>query len=80
MTYFLASAIIFLLLAGWVGVQHLARALAARHPELGPAREEGAGCGFFCLCKDPAACPKRALKKERAESEPVPFPKKSGSL
>jgi hypothetical protein len=77
MTYLLAIAIIFLLFAGWVGVQHLARAFAARHPELGPAREEGSGCGFFCLCKDPEACPKRALQKKKDKNDPIPFPGKN---
>lgn len=44
--YSIAILIIFGLLAGWVVVQHFARRFAARHPELGPAREEGAGCGM----------------------------------
>lgn len=45
----------------WIGVQHGARVFAARHPEFGPAREEGGGCGFFCLCKGSDECPRRAL-------------------
>jgi hypothetical protein len=63
-TYAITILVILGLLAGWVGVQHLSRSFAARHPEFGPAREEGGGCGgLFCLCKDKQACPKQALKK-----------------
>lgn len=62
-TYAITFLIILGLLAGWIGVQHLSRMFAARHPEFGPAREEGGGCGgLFCLCKDKMACPKQALK------------------
>jgi hypothetical protein len=45
----LAVLIVFAALAGWIVVQHAARRYAARHPELGPAREEGEGCGG-CGC------------------------------
>ena len=38
--------VIFGMLSGWVVVQFLARAFAIRHPEFGPPREEGAGCGM----------------------------------
>ena len=63
-TYFITVFIILALLLGWIAVQHAARRFARRHPELGPAREEGSGCGgLFCLCKDGQACPKEALKK-----------------
>ena len=41
---------VLLLLSGWLVVQQLARWYAARHPEFGPAREEGGGC-HGCLCK-----------------------------
>ena len=64
MTYLITILIILGLMAGWICVQHLARTYAERHPELGPAREEGGGCGgLFCLCKDRGACPKEAIKK-----------------
>lgn len=63
-TYAITILVILGLLAGWVGVQHLSRGFAERHPELGPAREEGGGCGgLFCLCKDGQACPRQSLKK-----------------
>ena len=48
--FIIASAGIGLLLIGWLAIQHLARLYAARHPEFGPAREEGSGCGKSCLC------------------------------
>ena len=54
----IAFLVILGLLSGWIGVQHLARIYAARHPEFGPAREEGGSC-LFCLCKDSLACPRR---------------------
>jgi hypothetical protein len=63
-TYAITVLIILGLMAGWMGVQQLARSFAARHPELGPAKEEGGGCGgLFCLCKEKQACPRQALKK-----------------
>ena len=46
----LAAILILLLLLGWVWVQQRARDYAARHPEFGPAREEGSGCGSSCGC------------------------------
>ena len=60
-THFLvAMLVIFGLLAGWIGVQHLSRVFARRHPEFGPAREEGGGCGFLCRCKGAEVCPRRS--------------------
>lgn len=55
-TYLFAMAIILLALLGWVAVQHLARLYAARHPEFGPAREEGGGCGSRCGCSGEQQC------------------------
>ena len=61
-TYIIAMAVVLAMLTGWVLVQHAARMFAARHPEFGPAREEGEGCGgLLCLCKDRNNCPKRQL-------------------
>ncbi len=55
----LVSIILILgLLSGWILVQHLARTFAARHPELGPAREEGGSC-LLCLCGKNGNCPKK---------------------
>ena len=41
----LATGLILLALLGWIRVQQAARDYAARHPEFGPAKEEGGGCG-----------------------------------
>ena len=46
----LAAGLILLLLLGWIWVQQRARDFAARHPEFGPAKEEGGGCGTGCAC------------------------------
>ena len=48
--FLLAAAVILLVLLGWIGIQQGARNFAARHPEFGPAREEGSGCGSSCAC------------------------------
>ncbi len=48
--YLIAIAVILVFLLGWVWVQGHARKYAARHPEFGPVREEGTGCGKSCLC------------------------------
>lgn len=48
--YLLAMGLILLLLLGWIAVQQMARLYARRHPEFGPAREEGGGCGSSCGC------------------------------
>jgi hypothetical protein len=48
--FVIASVAILVLLCGWLFVQQLARRFAAQHPEFGPAREEGSGCGHSCLC------------------------------
>jgi hypothetical protein len=62
--YIITILIILGLMVGWIAVQHLSRLFAARHPEFGPAREEGGGCGgLFCLCKDKMTCPKQNLKR-----------------
>ena len=48
---YLVSMLVILVLFGvWLAVQHFARRFAARHPELGPRREEGMGCGIGCKC------------------------------
>ena len=47
--------IIFSLLLAWIFVQQVARKFAANHPELGPVKEEGLGCGKNCGCK-PGSC------------------------
>jgi len=54
--YLLSMLIILLSLLGWVMVQHWSRVFAARHPELGPARDEGENCGASCLCRINGRC------------------------
>ena len=61
----IAALIILGMLSGWIAVQHLARWFAAKHPEFGPAREEGEGCGaLICLCRDKGSCPKQLFKNQ----------------
>ena len=64
----LSVTVILLLLAGWILVQHLSRLFAARHPELGPAREEGGSC-LLCLCGSNGDCPKKKNLKGPSHSE-----------
>ncbi len=40
-----AFAVMFALMAGWIGVQRAARRVAQEHPECGPFRLVGGGCG-----------------------------------
>ena len=47
----LLSALIFLLLLGWILVQQVSRLSAQRHPQFGPAKEEGNECAKNCLGK-----------------------------
>ena len=44
-TYLITIGLILLLLLGWILVQQAYRLFARRHPELGPFRDEGNGCG-----------------------------------
>lgn len=54
------GGIILVLLLGWIALQKMARRLARRHPELGPYREAGAGCGTGkCACASIDYCRKR---------------------
>ena len=56
----IAISLILLLMLGWVSVQQLARLFAARHPEFGPASEEGGGCGKRCGCHGGGSCKRNA--------------------
>lgn len=49
--FLIAMGVIFTLMLGWILVQQAARKFAARHPEFGPAKEEGLGCGKNCGCQ-----------------------------
>ena len=52
----IAAGLILLALLGWIAVQQAARHYAARHPEFGPAKEEGGGCGGGCSCSAGGQC------------------------
>ncbi len=75
MIYLKAMGIILAVFAGWVVVQQLARRFAVRHPEFGPAREEGGGCGKTCGCsvQQRTACEQDQVltdgEKESTENE-----------
>jgi len=61
--YLTAIAVIFVLMLGWLLVQSLGRSFARRHPEFGPLREDGDGCGSRCGCAGKGQC-KRNLPEE----------------
>ena len=44
-------SVIFSILFMWILIQQAARKFSAKHPELGPMKEEGLGCGKTCGCK-----------------------------
>ena len=70
--YAITVLIILGMLVGWISVQFLARAFAARHPEFGPAREDGEGCGgLLCLCKDRLICPRRKIAAQEKGGETI---------
>ena len=54
----IAGGVVFVVLLGWVAVQHLAREFARRNPQWGPYRE-GGGCGGHCSCSSGGSCRKR---------------------
>ena len=57
--YLVAIVLIFAMLAGGIAVQALYRRFAARHPDLGPFREEK-GCGSCSAgsgCRAPSCSP-----------------------
>lgn len=62
----IAIAIILLLLIGWIIVQQLSRQYAKKHPEFGPAREEGSGCGSSCLCNN-GTCKKKQAQHDTSQ-------------
>ncbi len=50
--YLVAMLAVPVLLIGWLLVQKITRKYAESHPEYGPYREEGGGCGKTCGCKN----------------------------
>lgn len=60
-TYLIAIGLIFAILAGGIAVQALYRRFAARHPELGPFREEKScgSCTAGSGCRPSSCAPSR---------------------
>lgn len=46
--YLITIGLILLIMLGGIAVDRLYRLFARRHPELGPFRESGGGCGGHC--------------------------------
>ena len=46
--YLIAMLVIPVLFGAWIVVQRIVKEFALRHPEFGPPREEGGGCGSSC--------------------------------
>ncbi|MEZ5452747.1 MAG: chemotaxis protein [Thiothrix sp.] len=57
--YLIAMLAMPVLLLAWLLVQRFVREFSLRHPEFGPPREEGGGCGSSCGCKGKTACKNR---------------------
>lgn len=55
----IAILVILGISTGWIYIQHQSREFARRHPEFGPAREEGGGCGTSCQCSSGGQCSKK---------------------
>lgn len=68
--YLLAIGLIFIALVSWLKVQETARRFAAQHPEFGPAREEGGGCGgSSCSCSQGQCSSKHEVVLQRQHRE-----------
>ncbi len=48
--YLIAMTVVPLLLIMWLVVQRITKHFSMTHPEFGPHREEGGGCGSSCSC------------------------------
>ncbi|NOQ78580.1 MAG: chemotaxis protein [Gammaproteobacteria bacterium] len=62
--YLVAMVFMFSVLFIWLMVQRLSRKFASEHPEFGPAREEGGGCGGGgkCNCGSVKNCTNPKIK------------------
>ncbi len=54
--FLIATTIIFFVLVGWLYVEDLYRRFSRRHPELGPYRQDGGGCGDGCCSCSNGSC------------------------
>jgi len=66
--FLIAIISILLLLSGWLLIQHWTRQYAERHPEFGPAKEEGSGCGKSCLCSN-GRCKSKQQTSENIQNQ-----------
>lgn len=59
--FLIAPLLVFIVLAGWLLVQFASREFARRHPEFGPPREAGGGCGGSggCACGAGKSCKRK---------------------
>ena len=58
-TYLTVVALIFAVMLGGIAIDRLCGRFAPRHPQLGPFRKRGGGCGCCAAkdgCQDPASC------------------------
>jgi hypothetical protein len=53
LTYLAAIAVFFVMMATMIVVERIYRRFAANHPERGPYRKQGEGCGSCKSCDDP---------------------------
>ena len=67
--YFIAMFFMLAVLFIWLMVQKLSRNFAAEHPEFGPVREEGGGCGGGgkCNCGSIKNCTNPKIKQKAAK-------------
>lgn len=64
--YFVAMFFMLGVLFLWIMVQKYSRRFASEHPEFGPAREEGGGCGGGgkCNCGSIKNCTNPKIKQK----------------
>ncbi|RKZ94019.1 MAG: chemotaxis protein [Gammaproteobacteria bacterium] len=69
--YFIAMFFMLAILFIWLMVQKLSRKFAADHPEFGPAREEGGGCGGGgkCNCGSIKNCTNPKIKHKASKKD-----------
>jgi len=67
--YFIAMFFLLAILFIWLTVQKLSRRFASEHPEFGPAREEGGGCGGGgkCNCGSIKNCTNPKIKHKTSK-------------
>ena len=68
--YFIAMFFLLSILFIWLMVQKMSRKFAADHPEFGPVREEGGGCGGGgkCNCGNIKNCTNPKIKHKASKN------------